>query len=114
VAETPLEDGGVEEEDEEEAEEDSDDDEDDVKLVFSGQAGRALDLRWVSLLYQKGCLASFADQHRKPQQQPSNVIGIGKWAHTSTGQAAPASQQATPTKCASTSRPLLPPAFLCP
>ncbi|KAK1923872.1 hypothetical protein DB88DRAFT_492759 [Papiliotrema laurentii] len=69
AAENP-EDGGVEEEDPQDDDEDSDsDDEDDVKLVFSGQAQR-LDLR-------------------KPQTAPSNVIGIGKWAHTSTGTAAP-------------------------
>lgn len=46
ISEPPPEDGGVEEEDEE-GEEDSeeDSDEDDVKLVFTGQAGRTLDLR---------------------------------------------------------------------
>ncbi|CAD6567625.1 MAG: cleavage polyadenylation factor subunit fip1 [Tremellales sp. Tagirdzhanova-0007] len=66
AAENP-EDGGVEEEDpeDEDSDDDDDDDEDDVKLVFSGQASR-LDLR-------------------KPQTQTSNVIGIGKWAHTATG-----------------------------
>jgi hypothetical protein len=50
VVEPPLadEDGGVEEEDESDDESDSDDD-DDVKLVFTGQTGRALDLRYVLL-----------------------------------------------------------------
>ncbi|RXK38875.1 hypothetical protein M231_03824 [Tremella mesenterica] len=57
------EDGGVEEED---LAEDSDSDEDDIKLDFTGQASR-LNLR-------------------QPQTQTANVVGIGKWAHTSTGQ----------------------------
>lgn len=83
IKEAPLaEDGAVEEDDDEdEDEEDSDDSEDDdVKLVFTGQTGRALDLR-------------------KTAQAPTKVIGIGKWAHTSTGQApAPVDSNATPVK----------------
>lgn len=44
VVETPLEDGGVEEDEEEDDEEDSDD-EDDVKMEFTASTGRILDLR---------------------------------------------------------------------
>ncbi|ORY35050.1 hypothetical protein BCR39DRAFT_556550 [Naematelia encephala] len=74
------EDGGVEEEEDDMEEDEDSDDEEDVKLVFS-TASRGLDLR-------------------KPQAQPSNVIGIGKWAHTSTGKevAPSASPAPTPTK----------------
>lgn len=64
------EDGGVEEEDEGDEDEDEESDEDDVKLVFTGGSSRQLDLR-------------------KPQQAPA-VVGIGKWAHASTGAQAPA------------------------
>ncbi|WVQ66610.1 uncharacterized protein L199_004794 [Kwoniella botswanensis] len=73
------EDGGVEEEDNEDEDEDddSDDSDDDIKVVFTGQNARTLDLR-------------------KPQTAPSNVIGIGKWAHTSTGTTAPAAATPTP------------------
>ncbi|WVN87066.1 uncharacterized protein L203_102242 [Cryptococcus depauperatus CBS 7841] len=60
------EDGGVEEEDPED--DDSDDsDEDDVKFVFTGNS-RSLDLR-----------------KSQQSQQQSSVVGIGKWAHASTG-----------------------------
>ncbi|WOO79398.1 Pre-mRNA polyadenylation factor fip1 [Vanrija pseudolonga] len=70
VDEVP-EDGGVEEEgDDDDDDDESDSDDDDIKLVFTSGPQRTLDLR-------------------KPQQPQSNVIGIGKWAHTSTG-AAPA------------------------
>ncbi|WWC65565.1 uncharacterized protein I303_108183 [Kwoniella dejecticola CBS 10117] len=63
------EDGGVEEEEEDDEEdEDSDESDDDIKVVFTGQNARTLDLR-------------------KPQTAPSNVIGIGKWAHTATSTA---------------------------
>lgn len=64
------EDGGVEEEDGGDEDEDEESDEDDVKLVFTGGSSRQLDLR-------------------KPQQAPA-VVGIGKWAHASTGAQAPA------------------------
>lgn len=100
VVEAPLadEDGGVEEDDESDDESDSDDD-DDVKLVFTGQTGRALDLRYVNKFRiniskmrrrgrHEGAEGRLAHGCRKPQQAPTNVIGIGKWAHTSTGQAA--------------------------
>ena len=97
AAENP-EDGGVEEEDE--SEEEDSDDEDDVKLVFSGQAQR-LDLRWV-ISHAHARRADF----RKPQAQPSNVIGIGKWAHTSTGNApAPATPTQATQRCESTPTP---------
>ena len=51
VVEPPLadEDGGVEEGSEDD---DSDSDDDDVKLVFTGQTGRALDLRYVHASFQ--------------------------------------------------------------
>ncbi|WRT69380.1 uncharacterized protein IL334_006364 [Kwoniella shivajii] len=82
------EDGGVEEEDEEdEDEEDSDESEDDVKVVFTGQNPRTLDLR-------------------KPQTAPSNVIGIGKWAQSSTGAAAPAVAPSTPQQVSTPSKPV--------
>ncbi|WWD04025.1 hypothetical protein V865_002088 [Kwoniella europaea PYCC6329] len=74
------EDGGVEEEedeDDDDDDDDSDDSDDDIKVVFTGQNARTLDLR-------------------KPQTAPSNVIGIGKWAHTSTGTTAPAAATPTP------------------
>ncbi|WWC73404.1 uncharacterized protein I206_107371 [Kwoniella pini CBS 10737] len=71
------EDGGVEEEDEDD-EEDSDESDDDIKVVFTGQNARTLDLR-------------------KPQTAPSNVIGIGKWAHTATSTTpAPVATPSTP------------------
>jgi pre-mRNA 3'-end-processing factor FIP1 len=35
--------------------------------------------------------------YRRPQAQQSNVIGIGKWAHTSTGVAPPVASTSTPT-----------------
>lgn len=40
---------------------------------------------------------TFSADSSKPQAAPTNVIGIGKWAHTSTGQA-PVPVNATPTK----------------
>ncbi|BEJ11536.1 hypothetical protein CspHIS471_0109580 [Cutaneotrichosporon sp. HIS471] len=79
VAEEAPEDGGVEESDGDDDDSDSDDD---VKLVFNAGAQR-LDLR-------------------KPQQQTSNVIGIGKWAHTATSIAPPA---ASPTVNKTASKP---------
>lgn len=90
----------VEEEDMDEDDDDSDDDEDDVKLVLTGPANR-VDLRSVhQRLGSLGYPATRLNEDRKPQQQQSNVIGIGKWAHTSTGQAPAAvtPSQSTPTK----------------
>jgi len=84
VAEEPLEDGGVEEDDEDDSDEDSEDD--DIKLVMTGGPQRTLDLRFVARLP----LAACTKVNRKPQpQQQSNVIGIGKWAHTATANAPP-------------------------
>lgn len=58
--------------------------------------------------------------NRKPQQAPA-VVGIGKWAHASTGAQAPATPSTpqagqvtgTPTKCQSLSLLPLFPFFLC-
>lgn len=96
AAENP-EDGGVEEEDPEDEDEDSDSDEDDVKVVFNTGAQR-LDLRLVDSCAR--CIGIL--MCRKPQSQPSNIIGVGKWAHTSTGTAAPT--VATPNAAPATPR----------
>ncbi|KAL1409459.1 Cleavage polyadenylation factor subunit fip1 [Vanrija albida] len=86
VVEEVPEDGGVEEEGEDDDDDESDSDDDDIKIVFAGASQHTLDLR-------------------KPQQPKSNVIGIGKWAHTSTGATAAAVSpiKSTPTKAAAAS-----------
>lgn len=79
------EDGGVEEEDGDDDSDSDSDSDDDIKLVFAAGPQRTLDLR-------------------KPQQQTSNVIGIGKWAHTATGSAAPPAADPLPAKPATPSK----------